>query len=377
MSENKEYQICTRCVMDSSIKEITFDDKGVCNFCTSYFNKVNDRLYHGKEGEQKLKELVATIKKEGKNNKYDCIIGVSGGVDSTYVAYLVKDLGLRPLAVHFDNNWNSELAVSNIEKALEKLGIELYTYVIDWNEFRELQRSFLLASTPDGEVPTDHAIAALMYTVAAKYNVKFIVNGNNFKNEGIMAESWAYGHIDWKYISSVHKIFSKKKLRKFPHFTFSKFAYWTFVRRIKIVNILNYMDFNKDKAIELLQKELGWRPYGGKHHESVYTKFYQAYLLPTKFNIDKRKAHLSNQVVNKEVDRSAALEELRKPILAEVEKNEMIEFVKKKFQFSDEDFQAIMDAKVKSFKDYPNDYYLVEKSRKVLNWMRNSGLFHK
>ena len=377
MSENKEYQICRRCVMDSSIKEITFDDNGVCNFCTSYFNKVNDRLYHGKEGEQKLKELVATIKKEGKNNKYDCIIGVSGGVDSTYVAYLVKDLGLRPLAVHFDNNWNSELAVSNIEKALEKLGIELYTYVIDWNEFRELQRSFLLASTPDGEVPTDHAIAALMYTVAAKYNVKFIVNGNNFKNEGIMAESWAYGHIDWKYISSVHKIFSKKKLRKFPHFTFSKFAYWTFVRRIKIVNILNYMDFNKDKAIELLQKELGWRPYGGKHHESVYTKFYQAYLLPTKFNIDKRKAHLSNQVVNKEVDRSAALEELRKPILAEVEKNEMIEFVKKKFQFSDEDFQAIMDAPVKSFKDYPNDYYLVEKSRKVLNWMRNSGLFHK
>jgi len=372
-----DYQICNRCVMDSSASEITFDQNGNCNFCSSYFLKAQDRIFEGTVGEDMLNAVVSSIKKDGSKKKYDCIIGVSGGVDSTYVAYKVKQLGLRPLAVHFDNSWNSELAVSNIEQALDKLDIDLYTYVINWPEFRSLQKSFLLASTPDGEVPTDHAIAAILYKTAAKFNVKYIINGNNFKNEGILPESWAYGHIDWKYIRSVNKIFKGEKLRTFPHFGFLQFAYWTFIKRIKIINILNYLDFDKSKAIDLLKSELDWRPYGGKHHESVYTKFYQAYLLPLKFNIDKRRAHLSNQVVNNEVAREEALEELKKPILKDSEIVELNDFVKKKFKFSDVDFDRILNTAPKTFRDYPNSHFLVMKSRRVLNWMRTKGLFYK
>ena len=251
---------CKQCVMDSiGNPEIVLDEHGICNYCHEYREKEKIRLLKSPERENALKDLVARIKKSGEGKPYDCLIGVSGGVDSTFTANYVKKLGLRPLAVHFDNGWNSELAVHNIQKVLEKLDIDLYTYVVNWNEFKDLQMSFLKASTPDGEIPTDHAILATLFQVAGKHNIKFIMSGNNFKTEGVMPRLWAYGHIDWEYIKGIHEKFGTKKLKTFPHFTLTKFLWYTLVKRVKMISILNYMDYDKDEAMRVLLEELNWQ----------------------------------------------------------------------------------------------------------------------
>jgi len=292
--------------------EIHFNDDGICNYCFEYEAKYKKRVIRDNKGKSNLNNIVEKIKKYGKNNQYDCVIGVSGGVDSTYTAYLTHELGLRPLAIHFDNGWNSELAIHNIEKILDKLDIDLYTYVVDWEEFKDVQISFLKSSTPDGEIPTDHAILSTLYDVANKHNIKFIISGNNFVSEGIMPRLWAYGHIDWKYIKSVHKLFGKIKLQSFPYLNLLKFLWYTFFRGIKSISILNYIDYKKDDAMELITDKLDWKYYGGKHYESNYTKFYQGYILPEKFGIDKRKLHYSALILSNQISREKALKELTK-----------------------------------------------------------------
>lgn len=267
--KEREYQICKRCVMDTTDHEIVFDEEGICNHCKSYLQKASVRIIDESKREQELANLIGEIKQKGKGRDYDCIIGVSGGTDSTYVAWKVKEMGLRPLAVHLDNGWNSELAVSNIEKTLQKLGIDLYTHVIDWHEFRDIQLSFLYASTPDIEIPTDHAINALLFNTANKFNIKYIISGSNFNDEGAFPESWAYGHLDFKYIKSIHKKFGTKPFVTFPHFGLLKLLWFVLFKRIKTVAILNYMHFDKTQARELLKEKLEWRDYGGKHNESL------------------------------------------------------------------------------------------------------------
>ena len=326
------------------------------------------------EREKALKSIIKKIKAEGK--AYDCLIGVSGGVDSTYTAFLVKKMGLRPLAIHFDNGWNSELAVHNIQKVLECLNVDLYTYVVNWEEFRDLQLSFLKASTPDGEIPTDHAILATLYKIAGKYNIKYIISGNNFKTEGVMPRLWAYGHIDWKYIRSVHKIFGKKKLKTYPHFTLLKFLWYTFIRRVKVVSILNYVDYNKSEAMGVLLNELNWQYYGGKHYESNYTKYYQGVILPEKFKIDKRKLHLSALILAGQLSREEALEELKHPIYPLESLKEDTEYVIKKFSLSEQEWDDILNSNPKTFLDYPNQYKMHLKLRKMLNYLREKKLYY-
>lgn len=373
----KKYKICTRCIMDTSDPGISFNDEGVCNHCQKYDRELPKRLFKGKEAEDKLNSLVQKIKHAGKGKEYDCIIGVSGGVDSTYVAYLTKKLGLRSLAVHFDNGWNSELAVSNIQKVLNRLNIDLYTYVIDWEEFKSLQRSFLKASTPDGEVPTDHAINALLFQEASKRGITYILSGMNFVTESVLAEEWAYGHSDWKYIRSVHALFENTSLRHYPHYTFFNLFWWTFIKRIKSVSILNYIDYNKKDVMNVLQNELKWVYYGGKHYESVYTRFFQGYILPQKFGIDKRRAHLSNLILSGQILRDEALREIEiigyEPNLLE----EDMVFVKKKLDFDHDSFNSLIKLPLKSFKDYPNSYYFVSKLKKFVNFLRLKGLYSK
>ena len=226
-----EYKICKRCIMDTSDPEITFDKNGICKHCYRYDNILQSRVFNGNLAKSKLEEMIVKIKKKGKKNDYDCIVGVSGGVDSTYVAYLVKELGLRPLAIHFDNGWNSELAVSNIEKTLDKLNIDLYTYVIDWDMFSELQKTFLIGSTPDGEVPTDHAITALLFQEASKRGIKYIISGMNFSTESMSVRRWSYGHSDWTFIKDVYKKNGgKKSLKGYPKFSFFNLFIYTFVK---------------------------------------------------------------------------------------------------------------------------------------------------
>jgi N-acetyl sugar amidotransferase len=363
--------------MDTTDPDITFYGNGCCNHCLSFPLRVGSRTFKGEEAKQKLENLISSIKKTGKSKEYDCIIGVSGGVDSTYVAYLVKTLGLKPLAIHFDNGWNSELAVSNIEKVLKKLNIDLYTYVIDWPEFRDLQMSFLKASTPDGEIPTDHAINALLFHEANKRNIKYIINGMNFATESLSVPGWAYGHSDWKYIRDVHSRFGKVKLRNYPHYNFLYLFYLTFIRGIKTASILNYIDYNKDQAMELLQKELGWVYYGGKHYESVYTRFFQSYILPQKFNIDKRRGHLSDLIHSGQMTRMTALDEIKKEICPAQMLDNDKEFVIKKFGLTLTEFDDIMKSPIHSFKDYKNNFELVKKIKRFVNLLRNRGLYTK
>jgi N-acetyl sugar amidotransferase len=372
-----KYFICKRCVMDTSDPDICFDLNGVCSHCKRYEDDLSIRVYGGEIAQEKLARLVAKIKHSNKNKEYDCIIGVSGGVDSTYVAYLVKRLGLRPLAVHFDNGWNSQLAVSNIEKTLKKLEIDLYTYVIDWVEFRELQIAFLKASVPDGEVPTDHAINALLFNEAAKRNIKFIINGMNFATESLAVPSWSYGHSDWKYIRNVNKIFGKTKLKGYPHFSLFKLFYFTFIKRIKVVSILNYIEYNKDEVMNFLRNELEWVYYGGKHYESVYTKFYQAYILPRKFNIDKRRGHFSDLIHAGQLSREEAITELQKPAADYQILEQDKEFVIKKFEMTNRDFEDIMALPLKSFRDYPNNFKLINRIKKFVNYLRDKNLYSR
>ena len=368
---------CKQCVMDSiGNPEIVLDEHGICNYCHEYREKEKIRLLKSPERENALKDLVARIKKSGEGKPYDCLIGVSGGVDSTFTANYVKKLGLRPLAVHFDNGWNSELAVHNIQKVLEKLDIDLYTYVVNWNEFKDLQMSFLKASTPDGEIPTDHAILATLFQVAGKHNIKFIMSGNNFKTEGVMPRLWAYGHIDWEYIKGIHEKFGTKKLKTFPHFTLTKFLWYTLVKRVKMISILNYMDYDKDEAMRVLLEELNWQYYGGKHYESNYTKFYQGIILPQKFHIDKRKLHLSALILCGQMSREAALEELKKPVYPADQIKEDTEYVAKKYGISEEDLEVIMKAELKTFLDYPSSYSLHVRLRNFLGFLRKKKLYY-
>lgn len=362
--------ICTRCIMDTTDPDIRFDENGVCNHCMRYDVVSATRLVPVEERDRKLTAIVEEIKAAGQGKPYDCVIGVSGGVDSTYVAWLVKNLGLRPLAVHLDNGWNSELAVANIEKTLKTLGIDLYTHVLNWDEFRNLQVSFLKASTPDGEVPTDHAIFALLYELAAKHGLKHVITGTNVVSEAILPEKWGYGYFDWRYIKDVHRRFGSVKLTNYPHFSLAKLGYYVFIKKIRMVSILNYVEYEKDRAMDVLQNDLGWIYYGGKHYESIYTRFYQAYILPRKFSIDKRKAHYSNLVLSKQMTRDEALEKLKEPVYPENLLQEDREYTIKKLGFSEHEFDDIMRAPTKTFEAYRTSRKIFERAKKIVNTTR-------
>lgn len=374
MDINKSYRICSKTVMDTTDLEITFDEMGICNHVSNYEAKSYIRLIDPEKREQEMQILVQRIKKAGKRNDYDCIIGVSGGTDSTYVAYKVKELGLRPLAVHLDNGWNSELAVDNIQKTLSKLEVDLYTHVIDWEEFRDIQLSFLKASTPDLEIPTDHAINALLFHSANKFGVRYIISGSNFNDEGIFPESWAYGHLDWKYISSIHKQYGKKPVKTFPHINLSQLVYYIAIKRIHTVALLNYMHFEKQEAREFLKNELGWRDYGGKHNESLYTKFIQEFILPNKFNIDVRKAYMSAPILRGQISREDALKELTRPMASEESLKNQKEYFLKKMELTEQQFDEIMKLPVKTRHDYPSNINIVSGLRRLLNTARKIGI---
>lgn len=369
--------ICVKCIMDYSDPDLVIDSEGICNHCRRYVNQLNLRIFTDQVADLKLKELVQKIKKSSYKNDYNCIIGVSGGVDSTYVAYLVKELGLKPLAIHFDNGWNSELAVSNIEKVLDKLNIDLYTYVIKWDVFKDLQLSFLKASTPDGEIPTDHAINALLFREANKRGIKWIINGMNFATESISVPSWSYGHSDWKYIKSIHKLFGSKKLDVYPKYTIWDLFRWTFIKKIKVVSILNYVNYNRADVMNILENKLDWVYYGGKHYESIYTRFFQGYILPNKFKIDKRRGHLSDLIRSGQLTREEALEELKLPIydLGMLRQDKI--FVLKKFGLSEEQFENLMSLPRKSYKDYPNSTFIINLLKSIVNKFRSVGLYTK
>lgn len=365
----KAKKVCSRCLMDDTVKGINFDEKGECTFCKIH-EDLESKFPLNNETPQRLKELVETIKKDGKRKKYDCILGVSGGRDSTYTLYNAVKLGLRPLAVHFDNGWNSEIAVQNIKNATNILGVDLHTHVADWEEFKDLQRSFLFASVPDAEVPTDWVIFSVLFEEAARYNVKYIVHGHSFRTEGTTPITWTY--MDGKYIHDVQKRHSKINLKSFPNMTMTKYLYYSFIKKIKQIRILYYIPYNEKEVFRIIENELGWKNYGDKHHESKYTAFFQAYILTRKFNIDKRKLHYSAKVRNGQLTREEALEVIKKdPYTGGMES---LDYCLKKLDLSYKDFDKIMNEAPKTFQDYKSYYSLVRALKKPIGWGNRIGI---
>jgi N-acetyl sugar amidotransferase len=343
--KDPNYRQCSMSVMDNiADPDITFDENGICNYYYEYLEIAQNELFSGEKGSNQLQLLINQIKLEGKNKKYDCITGVSGGVDSSYLVYMAKKWGLRPLLVHFDNGWNTEIAVKNINNLVSHTGFDLYTLVVNWEEFRDLQKSYIKASVVDIEVPTDHAISGTLQKLAAKFNIKYILSGNNIVSEAILPSSWIFNKGDHINLLSIHRKFGNVPLKTYPIYGFKEEYYFGMFKGISTVKPLNYLNFNHEIARQEIITAFGWQEYGGKHYESYFTKFYQAYILPEKFKIDKRKAHLSNLIFSGQISKEQALNVLNTPLYVnEHERNRDIEYVLKKLGFSLSEFEIIMN----------------------------------
>jgi N-acetyl sugar amidotransferase len=349
-------KICTRCILDTTVTDIWFDEKGECKYC-----KINDEMEKdhplGPESDIQLKQIIEKIKKDGKGKPYDCIAGTSGGRDSTYTLLKAVEWGLRPLAVHFDNGWNTEISVKNIKKTCEKLNIPLYTIVADWEEFKDLQVAFLKSATPDSDIPTDYAIYSVLFKMAAKEGVKYILNGHSFRTEGTSPISWTY--MDGRYLKAVHKKFGKiKKITSFPVLTLPRLLYYAFAKGIKDIRVLEFIDYRKKDVDHVLTSQLDWEYYGGHHHENVYTKFFQSYYLPKKFNIDKRKTELSALIRSGQITRETALKEISDSSYEY--DTAVVEYAINKLGLSKEEWEIIMKSPAKTHDDYPNYLSLIK-----------------
>ncbi|MDF2438540.1 MAG: hypothetical protein K0Q95_2916 [Bacteroidota bacterium] len=351
----RQYQLCTRCVMDTSDPSIRFNEAGECNNCNEFISKRAKHKYHGSDSDKEFASIINEMKEAGKGKEYDCVIGLSGGIDSSYVAYISKEHGLRVLAVHMDNGWNSDEAVTNIKNIANKLSIDYESDVLDWEEFRDVQLAFLKASVPEAETPTDMAILSSLHRISDKYNIKYIISGGNFATEGILPKYWHYNAKDIKYFNYIQKKFGNKKLRHFPVFGYRQEMYYKLIKGKKIIYLLNYIPYSKSESMDFLQKKLDWRYYGGKHYESVYTGFIQSYYLYKKFGIDYRRATLSTQICTGDVSRECALKELEKLPYSDAKAQTEKEYIAKKLGISLEEFDRIIQLPPRWYSDYPND----------------------
>jgi N-acetyl sugar amidotransferase len=358
------YRICRRCVMDSNDPHIEFDANGICNYCKTFLARLRNESFVNNRT-RNIDTIVAAIKQSGRGQTYDSIIGVSGGTDSSFVAYLVKKHGLRPLAVHLDNGWNSELAVDNIQKILNALEIDLYTYVINWEEFRNLQMSFIKAGVTNIEIPSDHAINATLQAMAVKWRVKYIISGSNLRSEGITPRSFGWYNIDLRHLRAIHRRFGTQPLKTFPQIGLVQYGYNALIKGIRTIPILNYIDYSKPKAVEVLKAELGWRSYGGKHYESIITRFFQGYILPRKFGVDKRRPHLSSLIAAGDISRSEAITELERDPYVEANLAGDKAFFLKKLGMTDVDFEEYMASPPRKHEDYPRHAWFFERFPKL------------
>jgi N-acetyl sugar amidotransferase len=348
-----EFKQCNVCIMDNlNDPDIVFSAEGICNHCFT-FDAAMQKLPKESEREKKLQEIIKKIKEEGKNKKYDCLLGISGGVDSSYLAYLCGKYKLRPYIIHFDNGWNSELAVKNIETILRKLNFDLETDVIDWEEFKDLQLSYFKAGVVDLEIPTDLAMISAMFNIGRKHNIKYILSGHNIATEGTkMPNSWVHDKLDYRNLKDIHKQYGKVPLKTLPKMGFLKRLYYSNVVKFEYIQLLNLIDYNKEKAKQTLRDELGWRDYGGKHFESVFTRFYQGHILPKKFNIDKRVFHYSCLIKSKQMTREQALELMKLPVYDPAMLEADKEFVFKKLGFTENSFNEYLKAPIRKHGEF-------------------------
>ncbi len=358
--------------MDTTDPEIKFDDKGICHHCRDFI-ALTQKMKLSKFGNENLQKIIKQIKEKGKGSQYDVLLGISGGVDSCYTAYLLKEYGLRVLLLHVDNGWNSDQAIVNIRKVAEELEFDYESYVLDWNQFKNIQIAFLKASVVEAETPTDIAILSVLHKKAAENKIKFIVSGGNLQTEGILPRMWHYNAKDLKYFNFIVNKFSTVSSKGFPKFGLFKEIYYKFIKGIKILYLLNYTHYEKEQAKQLLIEKFGWIDYGGKHHESRYTKFIQSYLLPTKFQLDYRKATLSSQICSGEITREEAIEILKTPGYNKSEIEKDIDYIAKKLNLDANELKALIAKPGKFYYEYPNNDKILTALYKIYNRFFNTS----
>lgn len=356
MSE-KKYQVCSNCVMDTTDPEIQFDEKGQCDFCDNYYNSILPSWHPDEIGEKELLSLAAKIKQEGKGKAYDCIIGLSGGVDSSYLTYVAKEkLGLRPLALMVDTGWNVNASNENISKLIKEMNLDLFTVVVDWPEMKDLQLAFLKSQVPYQDTPQDHAIFAGLYNYAAENDFKYVLTGGNFSTEGVKPPyEWTYIN-DLAMIKDIHAKFGTRPLRTFPLCGMFKYRiYYRYIKGVKVLRPLNLLPYHKEAAIAELEKRFGWQQYGNKHYDNIFTRFYEGYWMPRKFGYDKRKAYFSTLILTGQMSRPEALKLLSEPPYDEVLAMQDLDFVAKKLDITPETIIDLMQGENKTFRDYKNN----------------------
>lgn len=350
----RDYQICTYCVMDTSDPEIAFDADGRCNHCRDFEKLPGTRWFPDEEGARRLDAMIDRVKIEGRGKEYDCVLGLSGGIDSSYVALKAKEWGLRPLVVHVDGGWNSELAVQNIERIVKHCDYELHTHVVNWEDMRELQLSYLRAAVANQDVPQDHAFFAGLYHFATENKVRFVLNGGNIATEGIFPRSWHGAAMDARNLEAIHKAYGSKPLTDYPLISFYQFYFWyPIVKRMTPLRPLNFMPYTKEMAVGELE-QIGWRSYPRKHGESLFTKFFQNYYLPTKFGYDKRRPHLSSLIASGTITRQEALQRLSDPLYDETELRRDRQYICRKLRISDGELEDLLARPIHHYSDFDN-----------------------
>jgi aminotransferase len=350
-----EYQVCTYCVMDTSDPLIEFDDAGRCNHCRGFERLRGTAWFPDAEGARKLERIVERVKREGAGKEYDSILGLSGGVDSSYLALKAHDWGLRPLVVHIDGGWNSELAVQNIERVITYGGYDLHTLVVNWQDMRELQLSYFRAAVANQDVPQDHAFFAGLYRFAVDNDIRYVLHGGNIATEGIFPRAWQGPAMDARNLKAIHAEFGTTPLVDYPLVTFSQYYFWyPIVKRMKPLRLLNYLPYSREAAISELEERIGWRAYPRKHGESLFTKFFQNYYLPTKFGYDKRRPHLSTLIASGAITRDRAIALLAEPLYDTDELRRDRQYICRKLRISESDLDAWMSLPVHHYSEFDN-----------------------
>ncbi len=368
----RPYQICSQCVMDTTDSNIVFDAQGVCDHCHNYRTQVLPHWHTDETGLQRLSRDVEKIKQEGAGKDFDCILGMSGGVDSSYLTYLAKEkLGLRPLVFHVDAGWNSQIAVNNIEMLIDKLGLDLYTEVIDWEEIKDLQLAFFKAGVPFLDIPQDHAFFATMYNFAEKYDIKYILTGANYSTECVRNPvEWIYYGTDVSLIRDIHSRFGQRPLKRFPLSNILRHKiYLRYFKKIQVIKPLDYFPYRKEDAIQLLEEKFGWQRYPQKHFESRFTRFYEGYWLPKKFGYDTRRVQFSSLILTGQMTREAALEALKAPALDDATVAQEMEFVANKLDITVAELKGFLDLPNKTHLDYRSQAHTFHWGAKVLKFM--------
>jgi N-acetyl sugar amidotransferase len=371
LSGKRPYRVCARCVMDTTDSRITFNGLGICDHCQTFDKHVAPNWHTDERGERRLQELVRKIKAKAKKSEFDCIIGMSGGIDSSYLTYKATELGLRPLVFHVDAGWNTQEASNNIECLVDKLGLQLYTEVINWEEMRDLQLAFFKSGVPHIDTPQDHAFFATMYKFAEAHNISYILTGANFATECIRNPiEWMYYQSDSVQIKDIHRRFGSRPLASFPLTTIIRHKLWLpYAKGIQVVRPLNYMNYNKAAAMQCLVEKFGWQPYPQKHFESRFTRFYEGYWLPTKFGFDTRKVQLSSLIVTGQITREAALEILKNPALDDITVRQEFEYVANKLEISIDELRGYLVGPNRTYRDYRSQemfYRLGARAMKML-----------